>query len=487
MPASTEPRGELFYGWVTGESGYGDNMNTNLLRLSRFAMHPSIINKITNTPPVSPVNGDGYIIGSAPTGVWTGLSNDIAIWDGTAWIFETPKDGWYVRNTSILNTFEFFNGTIWISTSFLVGIDDQATGIVMTVTDTEITAIVDLLMDLGKQLQFKDSGSVFRGGLLATSGAGLKAGIALVNSPDGIAFDTNSGAVVCAIGAVEIYGAEATLHGLNTGQTDNRQVFCTPDGTLYSVSPPPTGWFVSDTDNALYNLPTLATWVKITGLTVTVPQDLALGDRLDLTANLHVIELSGNRDGTIDISYGINGAQPTGAGVNKFVSPGFDSLIPISIVTTTVSLTSGDTLDVWARRSTQGHNQFNLTVDGTTGAGHELSASTPSGSGGAQTGLIRRTTDPAITAFATGGQASAYAITKEINNISVSATAGDSVKLPPALSGYRITVINNGAAACDVFPDTGDNLGAGVNIAASLVAGAVITYVSYDATNWIAA
>ncbi|MCK5611365.1 hypothetical protein KAR91_56365 [Candidatus Pacearchaeota archaeon] len=74
-----------------------------------------------------------------------------------------------------------------------------------------------------------------------------------------------------------------------------------------------------------------------------------------------------------------------------------------------------------------------------------------------------------------------------VNEISVCANAGDAVTLPLAIAGfsYDVTIINNGANASDVFPALGDDLGAGVNTAASLAAGASITYRSYDDTNWI--
>ena len=89
-----------------------------------------------------------------------------------------------------------------------------------------------------------------------------------------------------------------------------------------------------------------------------------------------------------------------------------------------------------------------------------------------------------ITAFATGGQASAIALTSGINEISVCATIGDSVKLPTAVAGLTVSIINNGATACDVFPFSGDDLGAGVDTAASLAIDAGITYACYDSTNW---
>ena len=89
-----------------------------------------------------------------------------------------------------------------------------------------------------------------------------------------------------------------------------------------------------------------------------------------------------------------------------------------------------------------------------------------------------------ITAFDTGGQTNATALTTSINEISTVGTAGDSVKLPTASAGLKIYIINNGANACDVFPDVSDDLGVGVDTAISLLAGETVTYIAYDDTNW---
>lgn len=97
---------------------------------------------------------------------------------------------------------------------------------------------------------------------------------------------------------------------------------------------------------------------------------------------------------------------------------------------------------------------------------------------------LKRSVTAGITAFATGGQASATALTEDVNEVSIVATTGDSVKLLSAAVGLTQTVINNGANAMDVFPNTGDDLGSGVDTAQSLAAGSNITYVAYDATNW---
>jgi hypothetical protein len=96
----------------------------------------------------------------------------------------------------------------------------------------------------------------------------------------------------------------------------------------------------------------------------------------------------------------------------------------------------------------------------------------------------------AITAFATGGQGSATQLDESYNVLSVVATTGDSVKLPPVFAIDSVMYIkNDGANAADVFPASGDDLGAGVDTAVSLAAGASISFIATVAnatwTQWI--
>lgn len=89
-----------------------------------------------------------------------------------------------------------------------------------------------------------------------------------------------------------------------------------------------------------------------------------------------------------------------------------------------------------------------------------------------------------ITAFATGGQASATALTGEHCFVTTCATAGDSVKLPVAVAGYRVVVFNAGAASCDVFPQSGSDAGAGTNTAVAVAAGTGKVFYAQTTTQW---
>jgi hypothetical protein len=98
--------------------------------------------------------------------------------------------------------------------------------------------------------------------------------------------------------------------------------------------------------------------------------------------------------------------------------------------------------------------------------------------------LVKRSVTAGITAHTDSSQG-AGPLTTDINQISVCANGGDAVTLPTAVAGYTVTIINNGAQACDVFPATDDDCGGGANTAVSLAAAANITYVSIDGTTWV--
>ncbi len=77
-------------------------------------------------------------------------------------------------------------------------------------------------------------------------------------------------------------------------------------------------------------------------------------------------------------------------------------------------------------------------------------------------------------------------LTASFNVIDTVGTAGDSVTLPLNSKLSTIIFIKNGAGAnaMDVFPALGDDLGAGANTAASLLAGKGIAYIKTAATVW---
>lgn len=108
MAASTEPRSGIKYGWALGESGWNTEMDANLLSVGRFAYHLSVKDRDLATPPGTPAAGDTYIVAATATGAWVGKENSVAIWDGAAWVFGTPRLGWiaYLEDEEKLTAFK---------------------------------------------------------------------------------------------------------------------------------------------------------------------------------------------------------------------------------------------------------------------------------------------------------------------------------------------------------------------------------------------
>jgi hypothetical protein len=92
----------------------------------------------------------------------------------------------------------------------------------------------------------------------------------------------------------------------------------------------------------------------------------------------------------------------------------------------------------------------------------------------------------AITAFAGGGQGSAVLLKTMINRVTIVGSAGDSVKLPVAVGGLNITVVNAAAAnSLNVFPSSGDQINAlGANAAFALAANKTAEFFSTVALQW---
>ncbi|GAH34924.1 unnamed protein product, partial [marine sediment metagenome] len=67
-------------------------------------------------PPVSPVPSDRYLVIATATGDWAEHENDIAEWDGSAWVFTTPNTGFAVWIEDV-GSQKVYNGTNWVWSS----------------------------------------------------------------------------------------------------------------------------------------------------------------------------------------------------------------------------------------------------------------------------------------------------------------------------------------------------------------------------------
>jgi len=103
------------------------------------------------------------------------------------------------------------------------------------------------------------------------------------------------------------------------------------------------------------------------------------------------------------------------------------------------------------------------------------------------TGLFVNSVTTGVSAGATQTQVGATALTAGINEIGTCATLNDGVKLPTAVAGLQITIINNGAQSAQVWPATGDAINGGAvdAVDATVIATSKVrVYHAIDATNW---
>lgn len=73
----------------------------------------SVISKAITAPPTSPVKGDRYLIPTGATGVWSGKTNQIAHYSGSAWEYYVPAQGWSVY-VDAENKNYVFNNSAWV-------------------------------------------------------------------------------------------------------------------------------------------------------------------------------------------------------------------------------------------------------------------------------------------------------------------------------------------------------------------------------------
>lgn len=69
-----------------------------------------------NAPPVSPIAGDTYLVGTVPTGAWVGHPKDVAEWNGSAWVFTDGIQGDFLYNATTALTYIFRSGN-WVQTT----------------------------------------------------------------------------------------------------------------------------------------------------------------------------------------------------------------------------------------------------------------------------------------------------------------------------------------------------------------------------------
>ena len=92
-----------------------DNHDTTIVNYSINDTTYYIVLNYTNTPPVSPITGAIYALGNSPTGAWNGHAKQIATWNGNAWEYIIPQQGYFFYNVTNGYTYQF-RSNAWVRT-----------------------------------------------------------------------------------------------------------------------------------------------------------------------------------------------------------------------------------------------------------------------------------------------------------------------------------------------------------------------------------
>lgn len=173
--------------------------------------------------PISAAEGDCFIIPKRASGVWSGRSNSIALWQDDAWAFLAPQAGWrvFVLSNRVL---QVFDGTGWQAISgsghgsgdvrfesLSIGADTSDQQKLAVKTETALwTAIPQsedgsgsLLHILSKESTKKDAGFIFQSdgqtralaGLLGTDDFRITTTLDNITFRDGLRIDAATGCV----------------------------------------------------------------------------------------------------------------------------------------------------------------------------------------------------------------------------------------------------------------------------------------------------
>lgn len=151
MSVIQSPFFNIQYGWSTGDSGWGDPVNTNLKVLS--FLDKRAVDSIVSTLPSTPVIGSSYILTT---------DNLLYVRFAEGWVFITPQEGMSVYVLSLSAEYRFLS-SVWNAVppkvlasdlssptgSSLVGYKNAATGSVSATVKSKLDSTVFVGADFG--------------------------------------------------------------------------------------------------------------------------------------------------------------------------------------------------------------------------------------------------------------------------------------------------------------------------------------------------
>jgi len=104
--------------------------------MEKFAWQDPIVN-ILSAQPADPNKNDRYIVGPTATGLaWEGQEKKIAWYDGEAWKFDVPAEGWRIFNKGNNTFYSYFTGA-WSNATIVGDLTITGTGITSTANEID--------------------------------------------------------------------------------------------------------------------------------------------------------------------------------------------------------------------------------------------------------------------------------------------------------------------------------------------------------------
>lgn len=248
-------------------------------------VQPAVLDKDLSSPPGSPSDEALYIVGSSPTGAWSGKAGQLAYWltSTGAWQFVVPREGFLVH-VNDEDSFYKFDGSGWVvfSSGGSGGVSSVVAGAGISVDNTDPSnPIVSATGSGGMTNPMTTRGDIITGGTSGTpqrlakgtSGQILVAGATdpgysnapilggyaeLLETMSGTAIDVSSTNV-----KKKVLSANTTftITGAISGQSHSFTLYL-EGGTTYTVTwPASVQWIGGST-------PTLSAKCRITGETL---------------------------------------------------------------------------------------------------------------------------------------------------------------------------------------------------------------------------
>ncbi len=96
----------------------------------------AVIDTDLTVPPAGPAEGDRYIVAATATGDWAGQEDRVAVFEGGAWDFRTPRAGWRAWVEDEGRQF-LYDGAGWIAA---IALSPNGAAISFQVIEEDVTA-----------------------------------------------------------------------------------------------------------------------------------------------------------------------------------------------------------------------------------------------------------------------------------------------------------------------------------------------------------